>query len=201
MFLNRYKPKQKTPHDSVTLDLFNKGRDFEALFKDQFTNGIDLSLQLGKFIHQYASHTESLLENNQNITLFEAGILFDEVLILTDVLQKSDDHYSIFEIKLSRTFSDHIKWDLALQYYICKAALKNIDSFNVVLREDQDSFNVINLKEELEERQDEVKTNIQKFKSVLASKSEPIIPMGPQCNKPYACEFKAYCEQSKGLFG
>lgn len=200
LFLNRYKPKQKTPHDSVTLDLFNKGRDFEALFRAQFPDGIDISHKYGKLISKYASHTESLLENNSNITLFEAGILHDDVLVLTDVLHKEDLSFTIYEIKLSRSLSDTIKWDLALQYHVCKSVLKNIKAFNVVLREEDNKFNIIDLKDELEEMQTEVKANILKFKSVLASKSEPSISMGPHCNKPYACEFKAYCESNINLF-
>jgi CRISPR/Cas system-associated exonuclease Cas4 (RecB family) len=201
LYLNRYKPKEKTPHDSVTMDLFNKGRDFEALFKAQFPEGIDLSLKLGKLISKYPSHTETLLENNSKITLFEAGIIHDDVLILTDVLVKEEQDFSIYEIKLSRSLSDTIKWDMALQYYICKSVLKNIKAFNVVLREEDNKFKTINLTDELEARQNDVKNNILKFKSVLASKSEPPIPMGPHCNKPYTCEFKAYCERSAGLFG
>jgi hypothetical protein len=183
------------------MDLFNKGRDFESLFKAQFPEGIDLSVKLGKLISKYPSHTETLLENNTNITLFEAGFMHDDVLVLTDVLHKEGNNYSIYEIKLSRTLSDTIKWDMALQYHICKSVLKNIEAFNVVLREDDNKFNTINLKDELEARQTEVQDNILKFKSILASKSEPPIPMGPQCNKPYTCEFKAYCERSAGLFG
>ena len=201
LYLNRYKPKEKTPHDSVTMDLFNKGRDFESLFKAQFPEGIDLSEKLGKLIGKYPSYTETLLENNSNITLFEAGFMHDDVLILTDVLHKEDQEFSIYEIKLSRTLSDTIKWDMALQYHVCKSVLKNIKAFNVVLREDDNKFNTINLKDELEARQTEVQDNILKFKSILAAKSEPPIPMGPQCNKPYTCEFKAYCERSAGLFG
>lgn len=201
MFLNRYKPKQKTPHDAVTIELFSKGRDFEASFKDQFPNGIDISLKLGKMIQKYPGHTETLLENNHSITLFEAGLIHDDVLILTDVLHKNQDTYQIFEIKLSRTLNDTIKWDMALQYYVAKSVLKNIESFNAVLRDENDRFNVINLTEELAQKQDEVQSHIQQFKRVLGSKSEPQIPMGHQCNKPYPCEFKAYCQQNSGLFG
>lgn len=200
LFLNRYKPKLKTPHDSITIDLFNKGRDFEALFKAQFPNGIDLGLKLGKSISKYPSHTESILENNQTVTIFEAGIIHNEVLILTDVLHKEGSAFSIYEIKLSRTLSDTIKWDLALQYYVCKSVLKNIKAFNVVLREEQNGFNIIDLKDELEERQTEVIANISEFKAVLASKSEPIVSIGEHCNKPYACDFKAHCENNINLF-
>ena len=201
LFLNRYKPKFKTPHDSVTLDLFNKGRDFESLFRAQFPEGIDISQKLGKLFNKYPSHTESILENNQTVSIFEAGIIHDEVLILADILHKEDNAFSIYEIKRSRTLSDTIKWDLALQYYVCKSVLKNIKSFNVVLREEQNGFNIIDLKDELEERQAEVIANISEFKAVLASKSEPMMPMGEHCNNPYACEFKDYCERSAGLFG
>jgi hypothetical protein len=86
--------------------------------------------------------------------------------------------------------------DLAIQYYICKVRFGDkLNSFNLVLRTDEagEKWSILDLKNDLEELQAEVKNKINGFKTIL-KEDEPNISMREQCNQPYECEFIEYCK-------
>ena len=58
------------------------------------------------------------------------------------------------------------------------------------------NWTVTDMKSELENQIAGTKKLIAAFKNVI-SKSEPDIPMGNQCEKPYKCEFVDYCFKLK----
>jgi hypothetical protein len=194
LYLNKHLPAQKTPPGKETLRLFEQGKFFEKKFKNTFADAFD-NQQIGGYnFSSYPEITQNILNSNLTATVFEAGFKYNDVLVLTDVLQKNDDgSYTIFEVKLYTALNDVIIDDLRIQYWVCKSILGNIQSFNVVLRTIDNGFNIIDLTQELNKNTYEVEQNIEKFKTVLNQQIEPVIEMGGHCDSPYVCEFKAYC--------
>lgn len=197
IYLDKYCSKLRTPPDAETLARFKKGRDFEAAFKDLFPNAIDVK-QYHKIVSEkYIDFTQTLLDKEGKVELFEAGILYDKVLVLTDVLRKNEDgSYDIFEVKHSEKINSAIAWDLAVQYYVCKHKLHRINTFNVVTRVNETEFRVEDKKEELEGKLDIVRAHIKEFEEILQG-FEPDIEMGEQCQNPYTCDFIKYCTAQK----
>lgn len=197
VYLDKYCSKLRTPPDAETLSRFKKGRDFETAFKDLFPNAIDVK-QYHKIVSgKYIDFTQTLLDKEGKVELFEAGILYDKVLVLTDVLRKNEDgSYDIFEVKHSEKINSAIAWDLAVQYYVCKHKLHRINTFNVVTRVNETEFRVEDKKEELEGKLDIVRAHIKEFEEILQG-FEPDIEMGEQCQNPYTCDFIKYCTAQK----
>ena len=199
VYLDKYCSKLRTPPDAETLARFRKGRDFENAFKDLFINAIDVK-QYHRFVSEkYINFTQTLLDKEGKVELFEAGILYDKVLVLTDVLRKNEDgSYDIFEVKHSEKINSAIEWDLAVQYYVCKHKLHRINTFNVVTRVNETEFLVVDKKEELEEKLETVRIHIKEFEEILQG-FEPDIRMGEQCESPYSCDFQDYCRVKEGF--
>ena len=65
---------------------FDRGRDFEYAFKATFPDGIDLSAELKRNVDAYPARTAELLDKGDGVALFEAGFLYDDVLVLADVV-------------------------------------------------------------------------------------------------------------------
>ena len=193
LYLNKHCKHLSTPFSKERLASFERGRMFEKKFKAQFRSAVDIDEKLGNKIHQYPVFTENLLDKNKEITLFEAGFIHNDVLVLTDVLKKNiDDSYTIYEVKNSTELKDvHIS-DLSVQYFVCKNKLGNIRDFNLVIN-DNENFKIINLTQQLQNNIPFVKENISKFKNILAQSEAPIIEMGNHCDLPYECEFREYC--------
>lgn len=200
IFLDRNKKDLATPPDADKLALFKKGRQFEKQVKDTFKGGIDMACCGHKFWgKEYVEQTRRILDSHEQCVIFEAGLYCESegILILTDVLRKNvDGSYDVFEIKLSSALNSAIEWDLSLQYHVCRQILGDIKSFNVVLREDDADGNWHHKIEDkldfVKGRESEVVDYLEKFRPLLAG-PEPEIPMGEQCEKPYECNYKEYC--------
>lgn len=188
-----------------TLERFQHGRDFEKSFKDTFPHGTDISSLLGFRMDAYPTRTAALLQKIGAATLFEAGFLFDEILILADVVDKhADGTIDIYEVKNSTAVSDTFRNDLAIQYHVVHNALNavqphglfnqhlTIRHFYIVYNNGQDGFVKEDLLEQAISAGETIETNIVRFKKVLAG-SEPSRPMGAHCTTPYECPFQHYC--------
>lgn len=197
LYLNKYNPKDKTPHSAATLQKFSEGKSFEAIFKQRFTGGTDVAQTLGRDVYTMgASYTAALLADPAPLTLFEACFIYQNTLVMTDVLLKNtDDTFTIYEIKNSTELKEVFIWDLSLQYYICKALLPGKLQFNIVLNDGAEGYLIKDLNTLLEENEGMIKENVSRFIETLSMEQAPRVKMGRQCDLPYECEFKAYCSK------
>ena len=139
------------------------------------------------------------------LTLFEAGFLYDDVLVLADVVHRNaDGSLDVYEVKSGNVLSDTYKRDAALQHYVISHC-RSINKFCIVYNGEEGSngFNVVDLTEELEEQHGEITHNIAAMKDILR-RGEPATPTGQHCLEPYACPYQHYCAQGvrqMSLFG
>ena len=185
-----------------------RGRDFEFAFKSTFPDGIDLSAELKRNVDVYPARTAELLDKGDGVALFEAGFLFDDVLVLADVVQQRDDGtLDIYEVKSGTALSETYRRDAALQHYVISHC-REVHSFSVVYNgadgvNGSNGFNVVELTEELVAQHEEIEKNIAAMKDILRH-GEPATPTGQHCLEPYACPYQHYCAQGvrqMSLFG
>ena len=196
LYLDRYKKGERTPPDEKTKEKFKKGHLFEDHFrKTKFSSGINIKEKLGMNFRYFNSYTDYLLQKESKITLFEGTLVENDILVMVDVINKQNNNmYDFYEIKLHKELSDVIWNDLAIQYYVCEKRFgKQINTFNAVLRQGEDEWQIIDLKNKLEEYLNGIDQDIIEYKSVLNKKIEPNISAGDQCEHPYTCEFIHYC--------
>jgi hypothetical protein len=188
---------------------FDRGRDFEYAFKDTFPDGIDLSAELKRNVDAYPVRTAELLGKGDGVALFEAGFLYDDVLVLADVVQQREDGtLDIYEVKSGTALSETYRHDAALQHYVISHC-REVHSFSVVhagnagVSPAHPGFAIVDLTEELAAQHDEIARNIAAMKEIL-SHGEPATPTGQHCLEPYACPYQHYCAQGvrqMSLFG
>ena len=205
---------------------FDRGRDFEYAFKSRFPDGIDLSAELKRNVDAYPEltaqyldgiHTPSPLRGTPpnlggELVLFEAGFLYDDVLVLADVVHKSaDGTLDIYEVKSGNVLSETYKRDAALQHYVISHC-REVRNFSVVyngadgvngVNGSNGQFVIVDLTEELAAQHGEIEKNIAAMKEILRH-GEPDTPTGQHCLEPYACPYQHYCAQGvrqMSLFG
>ena len=181
---------------------FDRGRDFEYAFKATFPDGIDISAELKRNVDAYPELTTMYLDKEEDVDLFEAGFLYDDVLVLADVVHKNTDgSLDIYEVKSGNILSETYKRDAALQHYVISHC-RPINKFCIVYS-GIDDFVITDLTEELAAQHDEIARNIVAMKEIL-SRGEPATPTGQHCLEPYACPYQHYCAQGvrqMSLFG
>lgn len=179
-----------------TRQKFAQGRSFEATYKAQFPNGIDLSHELGYKIDLYPTRTAELLAQNGDVVLFEAGFCYNEVLVLADVVHKTPEgRLIIHEVKNSTRVSETFARDVAVQHYVISHCVDHIDEFAVVHHDGNGGFVVADQLDQARRCIDEIARNIEMMKQILAG-TEPQIQPGDHCDAPYECPYKEYCRGS-----
>lgn len=204
LWLDVHQPKLAR-YSYEQMRIFEFGRTFERVYKATFPKGIDISRELNRNVNAYPVRTAELLDGQESVDIFEAGFVYDDVLILADVVhQRSDGMLDIYEVKSGSFLSDTYRYDVALQYYVISHCRK-VHRFSLVYRNsditdwsdsvDADGlFIVVDLTDELQCRCDEVAQNITKMKELLRQ-NEPVTPIGEHCFEPYACPYHHYCVQ------
>ena len=147
--------------------------------------------------------TAQLLNQEEEVNLFEAGFLYNDVLVLADVVhRRPDGTLDIYEVKSGSTLSETYKRDAALQHYVI-AHCWEVNKFCVVyngmsdlsdLSDRSDNFKVVDLTDELAAQHSEIENNIALMKEILQH-GEPATPTGQHCLEPYACPYQHYCAQ------
>ena len=182
---------------------FDRGRDFEYAFKSTFPDGIDLSAELKRNVDAYPARTAELLDKGDGVVLFEAGFLYDDVLVLADVVQQREDGtLDIYEVKSGTALSETYRRDAALQHYVISHCRK-INTFSIVYANPDGGFIKEELSAALQEQHGEIEKNIAAMKEILRH-GEPDTPTGQHCLEPYACPYQHYCAQGvrqMSLFG
>lgn len=208
LWLDVYNPKLAR-YTAEQMRRFDHGREFEYAFKDTFPNGIDISAELKRNTDAYPILTAQLLNQEEEVNLFEAGFLYNDVLVLADVVhRRPDGALDIYEVKSGSTLSETYKRDAALQHYVI-AHCWEVNKFCVVYngmsdksdlsdrsdRSDRsDNFKVVDLTDELAAQHSEIENNIALMKEILQH-GEPATPTGQHCLEPYACPYQHYCAQ------
>ena len=202
LWLDVYRPGLAR-YSREQMQRFDRGREFEYAFKDTFPGGIDVSAELKRNVDLYPGLTERLLEKDGNVVLFEAGFLYDDVLVLADVVSKRDDgSLDVHEVKSGVAISDTYKNDAAVQYYVISHC-QQVNSFSVVYNDGKGGFLKEELSAGLNAQADAVAANIVTMKDIL-SRGEPGTPTGQHCLDPYACPYQHYCQlgvRQMSLFG
>lgn len=199
LWLDVYNPKLAR-YTAEQMRRFDRGREFEYAFKDTFPNGIDISAELKRNTDAYPILTTQLLNQEEEVNLFEAGFLYNDVLVLADVVhRRPDGTLDVYEVKSGSTLSETYKRDAALQHYVI-AHCWEVNKFCVVYNgmsdksDRSDNFKVVDLTDELAAQHSEIENNIALMKEILQH-GEPATPTGQHCLEPYACPYQHYCAQ------
>lgn len=196
LYLDVYNPKLAYYPPEV-LAKFRQGRDFEASFRDRFPQGVNLSKLLGWKMDQYPVLMREKLAQKGEVVLFEAGFIYDDVLVLADVVHKHDDGtIDVYEIKNGTSAKEVFQNDLAVQHYVLSHCLDGLNHFYLLYNDGNDGF----VQEDFAQRSvalhATIAENIARFKEVLQG-FEPEVSIDEHCDLPYACPYRRYCERKK----
>lgn len=166
-----------------------------------FPGGIDVSKE-HKTLVEAAAATQELLAKGQEV-IYEATFVFNQTLIMVDILALENGRYNAYEVKSSIKVSDTYYKDACLQYYVLKNCLAGFeDLFLVTLNPDYVLGDQLDLKKLFKRRS--VKTRAEENFSyfehrlneallVLEKNTIPNVATGKHCFKPYQCDFFGTC--------
>jgi predicted RecB family nuclease len=184
--------------------IFDTGHKVGKLAQELFPGGVEVDISSFGNLQEVVSHTEKLIEKGAE-TIYEAGFQFDEVLVLTDILEKGTDGWKIYEVKSSTGMKSQYILDTAVQYYVVSKSGLPVEGIylvhinNMYVRSGEIDvgamFNIQSVLESVLAIQDHVKDIIPELKTILQLDEVPHIDIGEYCHDPVGCDFTDYCWQ------
>ncbi len=194
LYLDVYNPKLAYYPPEV-LAKFRQGRTFEASFRSRFPQGKDISKILGWKMEKYPDLTREMLACQGEVVLFEAGFIYDEVLVLADVVHKHENgSIDVYEVKNGTAAKEVFQNDLSVQHYVLSHCLDRLDHFYLLYNDGNDGFVQEDFSRQAASQHNAIADNIKRFKDVLRS-FEPEVAIDDHCSQPYDCPYRRYCER------
>ncbi|MBV5328997.1 MAG: DUF2779 domain-containing protein [Chlorobium sp.] len=204
LWLYKYQRELQSELKDSQQSLFGSGTNVGILAQQLFPEGKEIIFDPEK-IHENTGKTLDLIRAGAT-TIYEATFVFDDVLVLADILHYGDKGWELYEVKSSTSVKDVYENDIALQYYvikgsglsICKAAIVHINN-RYVRQGDLDLkqlFTIADLSNTAMAKQEEIIRELSRLKITVAKGSAmPEMDIGPHCNDPYECDFSKHCWQ------
>jgi len=197
LWRDKYKNESQPTIDKTTQTRLETGKQVGALACQLFPNGrkIEFSSQ-----EQMALKTKRWIEEGVEY-IYEATFVFENLLVMVDVLKVTPNGLEIYEVKSSTKVKEINLHDVAFQYYVLsqegyeiqKAFVVHIDA-NYVREEALEVDKLFSLTDVLDEvmlLQDEIPERVSAIENALADEeNEPIV------EKECFCDF---CKEAMGI--
>ncbi|NPD44264.1 hypothetical protein [Lentimicrobium sp. S6] len=181
---------------------FKRGHHVGDLAQEIFSGGIDVSPKSPSQYQKSVLRTSELIEQGQEI-IYEATFQHEQVLVMLDLLVKTEKGWMAYEVKSSKHLSETYYTDAALQYWVIQNSGLYIEQFFLVyvdenyrLEGDIDLkkyFLFEDVTDNVLGRQEFIGEKVVANKAVLLEKHSPKVEVGNQCFSPYKCDFVGHC--------
>ena len=199
LWLYKHKREVMTPTSPRQEFVFANGHRVGKLAQGLFPGGTEIEHDPQNF-DGMIEKTRSLIGRGANV-IYEATFKSRNVLIMADILVRNANAWDLYEVKASTGVKPQHKPDAAIQWHVIRDHLPLGKAHIVHVNTDYVFNGELDLTQWLaiEDITDEVLAlqpgldeNLESM-SVMLRQGEPDIPIGPQCDDPYECDFKAYC--------
>ena len=181
---------------------FQIGYEVGAVAQGLFSDGI--LIEDDDDLPEALAATKSVMAAHPDRPVFEATFQHDGVLVRADLLLPTPSGYRMVEVKSSASVKPHHVDDCAVQAWVLRnngitlasIELAHIDTSFVYqgLNDYQGLFHHANLDNVVYPVIELVPEWIAEARRTLSG-HEPTIEPGPQCDDPFECPFKAYCNR------
>ena len=191
--------------DSLSRDkqfIFKRGTDVGIFAQQLFPGGIDVTIGEKRDQILFAQKTQDLIAKGVD-TIYEATFIYNDLLVMVDVLHKHEDKWIAYEVKSSLKITDTYVKDACFQYYVIKNCLPNLIDFNLltlnpkyVLEGDLEIkklFKTTSVMKDAIKNVDYFSHKSQIAKLTLEQGKIPDIKIGTHCFQPYECDFLGTC--------
>lgn len=204
LYLGKYLRELAAPISANQEAIFLQGDLVGEWAKKRFPNGKDATPESFYDYGPSIEKTKEWIDRGEEV-IYEASFFHDKVMAALDIFIQKDGKRIAIEVKSSTSLHDYHLDDGALQYYVMNNSGFTPDVFylihinNQYVREGavdpEQLFHLEDITEQVVSKQNEVAAKLEELKAVLAQKEIPEVEIGPHCDDPFECEFKAHCWQ------
>jgi hypothetical protein len=205
LWLSYHRKDLQPEVDEHKQHVFDTGNEVGKLATKYFKGGIEIT-EGHRDIDKAIESTNRAVENGEKHIFEATACSIDGAFSRIDILNKvnkGSDAWDLVEVKASNQVKDYHIDDMAFQRYaftnagykIRKSILMHLNG-EYVRSGDVDLkalFELEDCTEDVEERMEEIKENVQDFLKTINSDQEPLVDISGQCKNPFKCDFFDYC--------
>lgn len=202
LFLGKYHRNLRDEISAAQQAIFTQGTNVGELACQLFPGGVDCTPESYFDFQKAVVKTQECIDAGEKI-IYEAAFQFDGVLAVIDMIVKTEDGWSAYEVKSSTSISDTHRMDGTLQYYVITNSRIPLIDISIVYINNKyikkgeinvhELFAIESIKEDVLKRLPSIQVNINRFKKMLSDRIEPNIEIGSHCSNPYNCDFRGHC--------
>jgi len=182
--------------------VFNRGHKVGFLAQTLFPNGVDASPSSPRAYVKALEYTREQIEEGAEV-IYEAALMYNEVLIYADIIVKHGTKWKVYEVKSSTSISETNVNDISVQYYVLNNAGLDIEDISIIYINNEyvrfgefdinQFFNIESLLGYAVDNQEWVSEEVERLKEVIRQDEMPDVDIGLQCTDPYRCGFIGHC--------
>lgn len=182
---------------------FKRGTDVGVLARTYFPGGINMTPTTPSLFGKMFEKTMLNLKDPNVNVMYEAIFIYNDTLIMLDILVRDGDKWRAIEVKSSMALNETYYHDASLQYYVLKGCNVPISDIQLMyvngdyIREGEIDLKQLfifkSVKDFAEEQLESIDKKVNEFKDIVELNNAPRINIGAQCFKPYTCEFRGHC--------
>ena len=214
LWLSIYKPEEAI-EDAGAQARFEQGNEVGDLAMGLFgdyvevtTQNADGSLNLNAMIEKTKEEV-----TRETAVICEASFSFEKNYCAVDLLRKTKDGWSIYEVKsCSNSKEENYKkyaFDIAYQKWVLTQCGINVTGTHLVCLNSayvrqgelnlQNLFTIVDMQEQVENEYQKVPASVSQALKIVNSEQEPDDDLSESCNTPYDCAFFEYCKRQHGV--
>jgi hypothetical protein len=204
LYLYKYHYNEMDELSEMQKAIFKRGTNVGELAQQLFPGGEIAAEGEPPDYEKALKKTKELIAGNAKV-IYEAAIMFNDVLSIADIFVMEKGGAKVYEVKSSTSISETYLNDAALQYYVISGQGIRVKDFSIIYINNQyirkgdlnleELFTTESVLELILPMQKSVKENINRLKKVILNKKMPGIDIGEHCYKPYTCGFFNYCRK------
>jgi hypothetical protein len=204
LYLQLYAPHLGAEPGATLRYRWEQGHEVGRLAQEAFPGGVRLDAGRDR-LDEALARTAALARDTSVSAIFEATFRHDGVLVRVDVLRRgAEGRWRLIEVKSTTSVKAYHLIDVAIQRHAVEGcglaldgvAVMHLDRDYVYAGGPHDAnrlFVIRDLTAEVRALDGDLPVLLGDLRRMLASDAAPPIAPGPQCKKPWVCEFYDHC--------